>query len=97
MVLAENIVASTDYQQYLELMLAKLTDSNPSSRSLGYLIIRALLYRLSGQQQIDAAFRVLQAMNVNKMDAMGDVMSTVGDIQAVCDCDGLISASDLIQ
>jgi U3 small nucleolar RNA-associated protein 10 len=68
---------------YLDFLLRKLQDQNCFSRTLGYLVTRALLSRLSGEHQIDAAHRVLGVMDIDTLDGMDSFMSGSGDLQLV--------------
>jgi len=58
---------SNNYRAHLDGLLAKLEDENAHSRIFGYLVTRALLGRLSGEHQIDAAGRVLQVMGLEQL------------------------------
>ncbi|KAH9943771.1 hypothetical protein B0H21DRAFT_877669 [Amylocystis lapponica] len=78
----ENVLASQRYPHHLEILLAKLHDASPYSRAMAYLTTRALLSRLSGEIQLDAAYRVLQAMKFENLDGMGDFMDNVDNVQA---------------
>lgn len=81
--IAENILSSNDYSTHFETLLRKLEDLNSFSRTTGYLVMRALLGRLSGEHQIDAAHRVLEAMNLDDLDGMDDFMRGSHNLQAV--------------
>ncbi|OSX58041.1 hypothetical protein POSPLADRAFT_1154787 [Postia placenta MAD-698-R-SB12] len=81
--MADNILASNYYDRLFENILAKLHDSSPYARALGYLVARALLSRLSGEHQINAAHRVLQAMKLNTLEGMGDFMRGVDNLGVV--------------
>ena len=61
-------------EEYLTSILRKLQDVKPHSRALAFLICRALLSRLSGEQLIDVSIRVLDAMEVKSLQGMGDFM-----------------------
>ena len=64
-------------------MLEKLHDENAHGRALAYLVTRALLNRLSGEQRIEAGHRVLQAMKLDTLEGMGDLMRGSEDASAV--------------
>ncbi|KZT03292.1 uncharacterized protein LAESUDRAFT_744673 [Laetiporus sulphureus 93-53] len=78
--MAENILASDRYSQQFQLLLAKLRDNNPRSRALGYLVARALLIRLSGEHQLNAALQMLQAMQLKTLEGMSDFMRGVDNL-----------------
>jgi len=66
----ENILISNDYPAHLDALLGKLGDSNAHGRVLGYLVTRALLDRLSGENQTDTAHRILQAMELEQLTGL---------------------------
>jgi U3 small nucleolar RNA-associated protein 10 len=76
-------VSSNNYALYLDLLLRKLQDQNGFSRSLGYLVIRALLSRLSGEHRVGAALLVLEAMCIDTLEGMDDFMRNSSDLQLV--------------
>ncbi|CCM00706.1 uncharacterized protein FIBRA_02746 [Fibroporia radiculosa] len=80
--MADNILSSDDYSNLLAFLLKRLQDPNPHSRALAYLIARALLSRLSGEHQLNAAHQMLQAMQLDSLEVMGDFMGDVNDIHA---------------
>jgi U3 small nucleolar RNA-associated protein 10 len=63
---------SNNYSDHLDALLSKLRDCNPHVRVLGYLITRALLVRLSGEHQIDAAHKVLEVMRLEQLASIED-------------------------
>ncbi|EMD35136.1 hypothetical protein CERSUDRAFT_107124 [Gelatoporia subvermispora B] len=81
--IADNIVSSNLYSEHADRLLAILQHASLYSRILAYLITRALLSRLSGEHRIDAAHKILQAMNVESLEAMGEFMRGVDNLQAV--------------
>ncbi|OSD00001.1 hypothetical protein PYCCODRAFT_1479448 [Trametes coccinea BRFM310] len=78
--IADNILASNYYQQHLESLLEKLHNDDAHARSLVYLVARALLARVGGEQRIDTAQRILQAMQLETLEGMGDFMRGVDDV-----------------
>ncbi|TFK48252.1 hypothetical protein OE88DRAFT_1664727 [Heliocybe sulcata] len=80
--IAENIVASSDYAHHINYLLMKLQDPNPHARHLGYLTVRALLGILSGEAQVQAAHRLLNAMCLKNLDEMGDFMAGVDTLHS---------------
>lgn len=68
----ENILASTEYSSHLESLLKTIRDENAHSRALAHLVARALLSRLSGDQRIDAAKNILEAMHLDTLEGMED-------------------------
>lgn len=80
---ADNILASNNYSHLFELLMGKLKDENPHGRALAYLTTRALLSRLSGEHQIDAAHAILGIAGLETLDGMGDFMRGVNDLGVV--------------
>ncbi len=78
--MADNILASNYFRADFDALLDKLHDENPHGRALAYLVARALLNRLSGEQRIDAGHRVLRSMNLDTLEGMGDFMKGVEDV-----------------
>lgn len=79
-------MVSNSYQRHFDGLLSMLQGSNPYSKVLAYLVLRALLGRLSGKHQLDAAHCALQAMELQTVERMGtdvdkmDIVSTPPDI-----------------
>ncbi|KAJ7456907.1 hypothetical protein FB451DRAFT_1275210 [Mycena latifolia] len=65
--LAENIMASDHYHAHFSALIRMARDTDPHVRVLAYLVIRALLVRLSGERQIDAAAQALEAINLQQL------------------------------
>lgn len=65
-------MASTEYSSHLESLLKTIRDENAHSRALAHLVARALLSRLSGDQRIDAAKNILEAMHLDTLEGMED-------------------------
>ncbi|KAH9837712.1 armadillo-type protein [Rhodofomes roseus] len=80
--MADNILASNNYSHLFGLLMWKLQDPNPHARSLAYLTARALLSRLSGEHQIDAAHAIIRATGLESLEGMGEFMRTVTDLTA---------------
>ncbi|KAF7321073.1 U3 small nucleolar RNA-associated protein 10 [Mycena chlorophos] len=70
--LAENIMASNQFSAHLNAFVRKLQDSDPHVRVLAFLVVRALLVRLEGRHQIDAANQALEALNVQQLPEVDD-------------------------
>jgi U3 small nucleolar RNA-associated protein 10 len=70
MLTIETILISEKHAKLSESLLLKLSDSDPHARNLAYLVTRALLGILSGENQIDTAQRVLDAMAITTLDDM---------------------------
>ncbi|KAH9921142.1 uncharacterized protein B0H18DRAFT_1086220 [Fomitopsis serialis] len=81
----DNILASNNYSHLLGLLLGKLQDANAHARALAYLTARALLSRLSGEHQIDAAHAILRATGLETLEGMGEFMRGVNDLTACGD------------
>ncbi|KAJ6630100.1 hypothetical protein B0H10DRAFT_1984968 [Mycena sp. CBHHK59/15] len=65
--IAENIIASDHYPAHFSALIRTSHETDPHIRVLAYLIIRALLVRLSGEHQIDAAHQVQEAINLQQL------------------------------
>jgi U3 small nucleolar RNA-associated protein 10 len=63
--------------------MLKLTDPDPHTRNLGYLIARALLGMLSGENQVNAAQRVLDVMAITTLEDFGGFMKGADTLQEV--------------
>jgi U3 small nucleolar RNA-associated protein 10 len=71
--LTENILASNDYAQHLTSLLKKMQDADPYTSAMAHLVARALVARLSGERQIHAAGKMLDAMHLETLDGMEDI------------------------
>ncbi|KDQ54552.1 hypothetical protein JAAARDRAFT_135194 [Jaapia argillacea MUCL 33604] len=76
--MAESILASNNFAHHFDFILSKLQDSNPHARNLALLITRALLCLMSGENQIEAAGRVLDCLGVGTLDELGDAEGADG-------------------
>ena len=79
----EIILVSNKHAKLLESLLLKLSDPDPHARNLAYLVTRALLGILSGESQIDAAQRVLDAMGITTLEDMDRFVKGVDTLQEV--------------
>jgi len=64
---------SDNYPRHLEALLGKLGCPNAHGRVFGHLILRALLSRLSGTNQLDAAQRVLRNIDLDQTVESGKI------------------------
>ena len=64
-------------------LIAKFGDENTHVRLLAYLIGRALLRRLTGGHQIDAALELVQALNLDQMHKAEESVRGLDDLQEV--------------
>jgi len=67
-------------------LLLNLSDPDPHARNLAYLVTRALLGILSGENNIDVAQRVLDAMAITTLEDMGGFMKGADTLQEVGHC-----------
>ncbi len=67
-------------------LLLNLSDPDPHARNLAYLVARALLGILSGENNIDVAQRVLDAMAITTLEDMGGFMKGADTLQEVGHC-----------
>ena len=58
----ENIITSDEYAAHLEFLLASLKGEEANARLLAGLVAIALLRRMSGEHQVGAAYRILEAV-----------------------------------
>ncbi|KAJ7222324.1 hypothetical protein GGX14DRAFT_663256 [Mycena pura] len=65
--LADNIVGSSHFSAHFSAVIRKSHDADSHVRVLAYLIIRALLVRLSGEHQLDVVHQALEAVNVQSL------------------------------
>ncbi|PFH46286.1 hypothetical protein AMATHDRAFT_155738 [Amanita thiersii Skay4041] len=83
--IARNVLASNEYTTHLELTAARLQDKNPHAQILAHLILQALLKQLSGEHQINAAYKTLhimgadQPLNVQNLAGTGDLYKSLED------------------
>ncbi|KAI9451428.1 hypothetical protein BJY52DRAFT_1297951 [Lactarius psammicola] len=69
--MAETILVSTKHGKLFDSLLLKLSDPDPHTRNLGYLVTRALLGMLPGENQVNAAQRVLDVMAITTLEDFG--------------------------
>ena len=77
-------------------MLSKLDETDAHARALAYLVCRTILASLSGEKQIDAAHKIVTAMNVESLDGMEDFLRGSGDLQVVRPSDASLVLRGLI-
>ncbi|KAJ7740997.1 hypothetical protein B0H14DRAFT_3515417 [Mycena olivaceomarginata] len=65
--LADNILASDRYASHFSDLIRKSHETDPHVRVLAYLVIRALLSRLSGARALDASAQLLEAINLQRL------------------------------
>jgi U3 small nucleolar RNA-associated protein 10 len=63
-----------------------MQDADPHTSAMAHLVARALLGRLSGEQQIDAAYNMLNAMRLETLDGMEDIPDEDKDGEMVNMC-----------
>jgi hypothetical protein len=64
-------------------LLLKLSDPDPYTRNLGYLIARALFGMLSAEDLVNTAQRVLDAMAITTLEDFGGFMKGADTLQEV--------------
>jgi U3 small nucleolar RNA-associated protein 10 len=79
----ETILSSNEYAERLDSLLLKLSDPDPHVRNLAYLVTRALLGMVSGEHQIDATQRVLDAMALTTLEEMDGFLKGADTLQEV--------------
>lgn len=68
-----NILISNRLFELLPALISKIESTNPHTRALGYLIAKALLGMLSGQDQTDVARRVLEVTQLEEISGIEDL------------------------
>jgi U3 small nucleolar RNA-associated protein 10 len=68
---------------HVDFVLGTLKKGNHNARALGYLVIRALLGKLSGQHQLSVAQRAIQTMAIETLLGMEDFMKGSDNLQSV--------------
>ncbi|EAU87657.2 hypothetical protein CC1G_09118 [Coprinopsis cinerea okayama7 len=71
--IADNIIRSDDFSKHLEDVVGRLNDDNSWSRSLAFLVVRALLENLSDSHQHQAGKAVLEALNLETLPSIEDL------------------------
>jgi len=74
---------SENPSDHVDFILGVLNDTSPNTRTLGYLVTRALLGKLSGQHQLSVAQRSIQAMAIETLSGMEDFMKGSDNLQSV--------------
>lgn len=79
----DNIMLSESPLDHVDFVLDTLKKGNHNARALGYLVIRALLGKLSGQHQLSVAQRAIQTMAIETLLGMEDFMKGSDNLQSV--------------
>ncbi|KAI9435473.1 hypothetical protein H4582DRAFT_1969649 [Lactarius indigo] len=79
--MAETIFASTKHGELFDSLLLKLSDPDPHTRNLGYLIARALLGTLSGENKVNAAQRIFDVMAIPTLEGFGEFTKGADTLQ----------------
>ncbi len=74
---------STNHSKLFDSLLLKLTNPDPHTRNLGFLITRALLGLVSGDDQVNVAQRVLDAMDITALEDFGNFMKGADSLREV--------------
>ncbi|KAG5644278.1 hypothetical protein DXG03_008763 [Asterophora parasitica] len=80
--IARNILKSNGFSDHFETLVVKLQDPNPHVKVLGYLVTRVLLGQLSGEHQVEAAHRTLEAIGTEELSGMEDLPITTENAEA---------------
>ena len=80
---ADTILASTRHGKLFDALLLKLSDSDPHTRNLAYLVARALLVMLSGENLVISAQRVLDVMAIKTLEDFSGFMKGANTLQEV--------------
>jgi hypothetical protein len=79
----ETILASNEHTKRFESLLLKLSDPDPHARNFAYLVTRALCGMVAGENQIDTAQRVLDAMALTTLEGMDGFLKGADTLQEV--------------
>lgn len=71
--IAENVLRSDRFTKHLDTLMAMLQDENSHSRAFGFLVMRALVERMSGAHQVEVANKVLDALKLEQLPALDDL------------------------
>ena len=80
---ADTILSSTRHGKLFDALLLKLSDPDPHTRNLAYLIVRALLGMLSGDNLVISAQRVLDVMAIKTLEDFSGFMKGANTLQEV--------------
>ncbi|KAI0070967.1 hypothetical protein K474DRAFT_1669523 [Panus rudis PR-1116 ss-1] len=83
--IAENIVSSNSFAEHVAAFLSALQDSDPHTRGLAYLVVRALIHKLTGEHQLSVAQQLIEAMKIDNLSDMGEIMKGAENLQAILD------------
>jgi U3 small nucleolar RNA-associated protein 10 len=81
--MVENILVSNKHTKRFESLLLKLSDPDPHARNLAYLVTRALLGLLTGENLVDATQRVLDSIAITSLEDMGGFLKGADTLQEV--------------
>ncbi|TCD67119.1 snoRNA-binding rRNA-processing protein utp10 [Steccherinum ochraceum] len=81
--IAGNIVASNSFVELMGIFLSKLQSESVYVRILGHMVLRDVLKRLSGEQQVNAGYQVIEAMGISSLADAGDLFSGIGDVSVL--------------
>lgn len=79
--MAGTILVSNKHGKLFDSLLLKLSNPDPHTRNLGYLIARVLLVILSGENQVNAAQRVLDVMAITTLEDFGGFVKGTDTLQ----------------
>ncbi|CAA7262090.1 unnamed protein product [Cyclocybe aegerita] len=71
--IAENILASNRFSDYLITLLGKLQDCSVHTKLFAYLISLLLIRKASGDHQLDVAQRMLEVMDLKRLSGVNDL------------------------
>ncbi|KAJ3515006.1 hypothetical protein NLJ89_g2035 [Agrocybe chaxingu] len=71
--IAENILASNRFSDYLKTLLGKLQDCNVHTKLFAYLISLPLTRKASGEHQLEVAQRMLNVMDLKRLSGVSDL------------------------
>lgn len=78
------MLVSNHLFDHLSVLLSTLQSTDPHARALGYIVTRALLSKLSGEHQVNAARKVLETMKLEEIGGIEDLPADHDKFLEVC-------------
>jgi U3 small nucleolar RNA-associated protein 10 len=80
---ADNILVSDRYSSHFSDLISKSHETDPHVRVLFYLVMRALLSRLSGARALDASAHLLEAINLQRLLELDTEKLTLTEVDSL--------------
>lgn len=75
---------SSEFNDYFDVMLQNMRDTNPHIRVFAHLIVRAVFGFLSGAEQIKAAHKMLEASGLTQLSTTDAILTKKEALDKVC-------------